>query len=255
MPRIVTCYKWVLDEADIKINADLSVDTARAKRKIGDYDRNTIEAAVRVARETKRQVVGLTFGTEKCKQSLKEALARGLDEAYWISYEGADGADAKFTAKVLAAAINKIEDVDLVLCTDGSSDVFARQTASRIAAVLDWPIITAVCKLVIDGDTATVLRRTDSFMEVFKVQLPTVISVLPEINPAPLPGLSAIIGAAKKPSTELKADELDVSAETNISTNGIIGYAMNRKNILFSKGQTADRVKELVMALRKEGVL
>src|SRR5690606_6347101 len=48
MSKIVACYKWVLDESDIRINSDLSVDFSKAKGKISDYDRNAIEAAVKL---------------------------------------------------------------------------------------------------------------------------------------------------------------------------------------------------------------
>jgi len=46
MPKILVCYKWVLDEQDIRINPnDLSLDCSRAKGKISDFDRNAIEEA------------------------------------------------------------------------------------------------------------------------------------------------------------------------------------------------------------------
>jgi len=78
MPNVIACYKWVIDEADIRINQDLSVDTSRAQSKISEYDRNTIEAAVIAAKMLNGQAMGLTFGTEKSKKSTKEALSRGL---------------------------------------------------------------------------------------------------------------------------------------------------------------------------------
>lgn len=49
MPKILVCYKWVLDEQDIKISSsDYSLDYSRAKYKISDYDKNAIEEAVRI---------------------------------------------------------------------------------------------------------------------------------------------------------------------------------------------------------------
>jgi electron transfer flavoprotein alpha/beta subunit len=46
MPKCLTCYKWTLDEQDIKIKPeDLSLDSSRAKGKISDFDRNAIEEA------------------------------------------------------------------------------------------------------------------------------------------------------------------------------------------------------------------
>ena len=35
----------------------------------------------------------------------------------------------------------------------------------------------------------------------------------------------------------------------------IKGYMMDRKNIIFNEGETAERVNNLVAALRKEGVV
>lgn len=93
MSKIIACYKWVADEADIKINADLSVDIKKAKGKISDYDKNAIEAAVQTASALGGQAVTLTFGTATAKQSLKDALSRGPEEGYWINAEAAGEAD------------------------------------------------------------------------------------------------------------------------------------------------------------------
>ncbi|MDR1922466.1 MAG: electron transfer flavoprotein beta subunit/FixA family protein [Candidatus Adiutrix sp.] len=255
MAKIVACYKWVIDETDIRVKDDLSIDVSRAQRKLSDYDRNTIEAAVRAAKEAGAQAVGLTFGTDKIKPSLKEALSRGLTEVYWVASDKAESADGKITANILAAAIRTIKDVSVVLCTDGSSDSFARQTAPRIAAILGWPVVTGVRQLEIAGDAATVTQARENSWETLRAPLPAVFAVLPEINPAPIPGLMAIVSAAKKPNTELKAEDLGASFETNVRTAGAKGYAMDRKNIMFTEGAMADRVRELALALRKEGVL
>mgnify|MGYP001547000288 CR=1 FL=1 len=50
MPKVLVCYKWVLDESDIRINPDLSVDFSKAKYKISDYDKHTIEAGSQAAK-------------------------------------------------------------------------------------------------------------------------------------------------------------------------------------------------------------
>jgi len=104
MVNIIACYKWVVDEADIKINQDLSVDTSQAKGKISDYDKNAIEAAVQAASVSGDQAVGLTFGSAKAQLSLKDAMSRGLVAAYWISAEQAEIADGAVTSQVLAPA-------------------------------------------------------------------------------------------------------------------------------------------------------
>lgn len=256
MPTVIACYKWVVDEADIKTNADLSIDCSKAKWKISDYDKNAIEAAVRAAQATGGKAVTLTFGSTQAKASLKDALSRGPEEALLVNSPLAETADGFVTAKVLAAAIASRPDVQLVICAEGSSDAYARQTAPRIGAALDWPVITSASKISIEGDLLTAERSLGDSTETVQVQLPVVVSVLPEINPAPIPSLKAIISASKKPVTELDAAQLGVAGlEPKVRTLSLTAYVMNRKNILLSEGDAVAKVKELVVQLKKEGVL
>lgn len=255
MSKMIACYKWVADEADIKINADLSVDTKKAKGKISDYDRNAIEAAVQAAASLDAKAVSLTFGTAAAKQSLKDALSRGPEEGYWINAEEAATADGAATAKALAAAINKIGDYSVIFCAEGASDTYARQTAPRIGAALNLPVITSVVKMTFNGNSLTAVRKLEDSLETVKVELPAVIAVLPEANEPGIPGLKAVMAAGKKPVTEYRAADLGIDLTPKTQVAAIKGYIMNRKNILFTEGSAADQVKELAAALRKEGVL
>ncbi|HWR05743.1 electron transfer flavoprotein beta subunit/FixA family protein [Sporomusa sp.] len=256
MPTIIACYKWVVDEADIKINSDKSIDCSKAKWKISDYDKNAIEAAVQAARVLEGKAVALTFGAGQAKQSLKDALSRGIDEACWINSSLAADADGFITGKALAAAVTKLADVSLVICAEGSSDTYARQTAPRLGAALDWPVISSVAKIEINGTVLTAQRRLEDCIETVQVELPAVVAVLPEINEAPLPSLKAVIAAAKKTVTEFTGDELGIAGlqpKTRILATQ--AYTMERKNIVFSEGDGPNKVKELVAYLKKEGVL
>lgn len=258
MPDIVVCYKWVADEADIKINADLSVDNGKAKGKISDYDRNAIEAAGQEARKSGGKAIGLTFGNAKSKQSLKDALSRGLDECCWVNSEAAAQADGAATARALTAAINKIGNYSLIICAEGASDTYARQIGPRIGALLNIPVVTSVSKMTINGNTLTVIRKLEDTIETVKTELPAVVAVLPEINSAPIPGLKAVMAAGKKKVAEYQLSDLglndrDMVAKTAIKE--IKGYIMDRKNIIFKDGDAASKVNELMVNLRREGVL
>jgi electron transfer flavoprotein beta subunit len=255
MSKIIACYKWVADEADIKINPDLSVDLSKAKGKISDYDKNAIEAAVQTAASLGEKAVSLTFGNASAKQSLKDALSRGLEEGYWINAEEAAKADGAVTAKALAAAIDKISDYSLVICAEGASDTYARQTAPRIGAALHLPVITSVVQMSFNGSTLIAVRKLEDNMETVQVELPAVIAVLPEINEPPIPGLKAVMAAGKKPVTEFKATDLGIDFTPKNQVTTVKGYVMNRKNIIFREGSAADQVKALAAALRKECVL
>jgi electron transfer flavoprotein beta subunit len=210
---------------------------------------------VRAAATLGGTAVALTSGTTKAKQSLKDALSRGPDEACYVNAEEAAKADGAATARVLAAAVRKIDGASLVICGEGASNTFARQTGPRVGALLDWPVITSVTGLKLDGNALIAVRRLEDSMETVRCELPAVVAVLPEINAAPIPGLKAVLSAGKKPVTEIKAGDLGIALDPKATAPALKGYTMDRKNILFSQGEAADKVKELAVALRKEGVL
>jgi len=256
MTKVVACFKWVQDEADIRIGDDGSVDLSRAKGKISEYDRNAIaEACALAGMLDEGSPVGLTFGAPSSKPSLKDALSRGLDEAYWAKGTDADGADGSITAKCLAEAIRRIDDVGVVICAEGASDTFARQTAPRIAALLDVPCVTSVMEITVKDDAIVAKRRLDDCMETVEVAFPVVLSVLPEIVEAPIPGLKAIMSASKKPVTEFSSTELVDGSRPLAKVSEITGTSVDRKCIDITKDSPEATVQALVSALQKEGVL
>jgi electron transfer flavoprotein beta subunit len=248
----------VKSEEDLRIGADLSVDLSRAKGKISDYDRNAIEAARLIADAENCDAIGLTFGAADTKPSLKDALARGLKQVYWVNDKIAEGADGFVTAIVLAGAIGRIGDFSLVICAEGASDTYAHQVGPRLGALLDIPVVSYVMSMKIEGNVLKAVRRLEGVTESVEVELPAIVTVLPEINGAPIPGLKAVLDAGKKPSTEwhiadLVLTEADTLSKTTVTA--LKGYAMDRKNVLFTDGGTEEKVHALVAALRKEGVL
>jgi len=255
MSKIVACYKWVLDEADIKINSDLSVDMSKAKGKISDYDKNAIEAAVKLSEVTGAKPVGLTFGSAKAKQSLKDALSRGLEEAFWVKAEEAEGADGLVTSRALAAGIMAMGDVSLIITAEGASDTYARQTAPRLGALLDLPVVTSIVQINIDGNTATALRKLDDCLETVRFELPAVIAVLPEAYQPTIPGLKAVMAAGKKPVTEYEARDLGVDLTPKRVIDEVKAFAQERRNIIIEGDDAQAKVAALVANLKKEGVL
>lgn len=258
MPKVLACYKWVLDEQDIKINSgDYTLDTSRAKYKISDYDKNAVEEAVQLVENQGGSIEALTFGSTTVKQSLKDLLSRGPEKAYYLSDSLAEQADAFVTANVLAASIKKLGDYDLIICGEGSADSYNQQIAPRLATLLDIPAVTFVEKLTVEGNKVTATRKLGDAIEVITVEGPTVISVLPEINKPRIPSLKQVLAAGKKPSEEFKLADLDLAADEiapKVVSLTVKGYATNRKNVVYKEAETADNVAQLVNSLVKEGL-
>jgi electron transfer flavoprotein beta subunit len=258
MPKCLVCYKWTLDEKDIKIKPeDLSLDVSRAKGKISDFDRNAIEAATQIVEQKGGEVHALTYGTAAVKQSLKDVLSRGPNRLYWIADKSAEKADAYVTANVLAAAIQKLGAYDLILCGEGSSDSFNQQTATRLAALLGLPCVSFVLKLSVEDGTVKATRGLGDTTEVATVKGPVVVSVLGQINHPRIPSLKQVLGASKKPNQEIKIADLGLDQDKlqpKAVHKAIRGFATKRKNITFKEANAAANVAKLVTSLAAEGL-
>jgi len=258
MPKILVCYKWVLDEQDIKINpSDLSLDSSRAKGKISDYDRNAIEEATLLIEKLGGTADALTYGSPAVKRSIKDVLSRGLNRVFWIGDASAEKADAFVTANVLAAAIRKIGPYDLIICGEASSDSYNQQIAPRIAALLDLPAITYVQEISASGKCFSAIRKLTDCTEVATVQGPVVMSVMGEINKPRIPGLKQVLAAAKKPSQEVKIVDLGLTPEAltpKVVCISVKGFVMNRKKVVYKVGDAAAKVAKLVASLKQEGL-
>lgn len=259
MTRTVVCVKWVADEGELRTDpATLAVDAGHARRKICDYDRNTVEAARTAAGELGGELVGVTFGGPQAKAALKDVLSRGADRAVHVLADDADRADGHVTANALAAAIGRVGDVGLVLCTEGASDTYAHQTGPRIGELLGWPVVTNVSGLTVTGRRLRATRTLERETETVECDLPAVVTVVPEIGPAPIPGLKSVIAAGRKPAEQVPLAELGLPPDATTprtTVTSLLGQTDRRRRVLIADGDTDQKVAALMSALRQEGVL
>ena len=199
--------------------------------------------------------VGLTCGDESARQSFRDALSRGLTEAFLVDITGAEEPNGVVTARALAKGIEAIGEVSYVICADASSDDYGRQTGARLAARLGLPYIGLICQASLDGDTLTAVRKLDRELETVQVTGPAVLSILPETISPVIPGLKALVAAAKKPSHVFSAAELGVDLTPSSRTVERLAYVMERKNILLSEDTMEKKVAALLSSLHREGVL
>ena len=253
MTTMIACLKWVLDDADITVNPDLSINYARARYALSEYDKNAIEAAVQMAETANGKALGLAFAPDVPRQLVKDALSRRLDELLYVKAPEAAGANAQTTADALAAVIRGCENVGVIVCAEGSQDAFARQVPCRVAALLGMPLITSVSSYALEGTTFTATRRLGDRMQVVAVELPCVIAVLPEANTVPIPGMKMVLAAGKKPVTEQRLADLGVA----VTASGPIsqtGFVAQRKGVRIG-GSPREMATQLKEYLVKEGVL
>lgn len=254
MSCVITCFKSVVDENDISIGSDQSVSFQRAQRKISDYEKNVIEAGNQLAGKLGADHVCLTFAPEGVSQQIKDALSRGPVEAIIVEDANAEAMTVQTTGKVLAAAIKNREDVACVICGDGSSDVYQKQTGARVAAALGWPYIGNAIAIEPEGDALLITQKADGVTRRLRVKGPCVIAALPELAEAKTPGMRDILAAKKKQQSTFSLADLGVSPEGNVAAEDPKGFVMERKNVML-EGTPEEAVAALVDSLKKEGVL
>lgn len=205
--KVLVCYKWVPDEADIVVDESTkTLHMDKVKYKVSEYDRNAIELGVSLSENNGLNVESLTVG-KGVKASLKDVLARGIEKAYYVETEELD---SSVSAKVIASAVKKIGDIDVIICGEGSGDQYSQQVGPRVAALLDYQLVTYVSEFKAEGNEFIAERKLDEGIEVVKVQTPTVVTILSEINTPRIPGMKQILGAKKKPTEEFTLSDLGI---------------------------------------------
>lgn len=253
--KIIACVKAVPEEQDIAVRSDHTLDLSKAELKVGQYDLNAVEAAVQLQEATSgAEPTVVTMGTLKGLKNSKlqkAMLSRGAGELFCIADDSLDAIDSFATAKNLATAISKIGGVDLVLCGEGSGDIYAQQVGPILGQLLGFVSLNSISKITPQGDKLVVERSLENEIEVLEVPLPAVLSVTTDINKARIPSLKEILAAGKKPVTLWGGIDLDITKESSIEIISTLApeQADRRKKIF--EGDSEDIINELFENLRK----
>jgi len=261
MVNIIVLIKQVLQTAELKVDKNTkTIITQGVPRVISETDKNAIEEAVRIKEKHGGKITALSMGPPEAKEALREALAMGADEACLLTDPLFEGSDAHATANVLAAAVTKILDYDLVLCGAYSEDLFAFQVGPRLAEICNLPQMTYATKVTLDGGKAIVERDLEEERQTVQGPLPCLISVVREINEPRLPTLMAIMAASKKPTNIWSAADLSLGAD-ELGFNGSLVEVLRstvsvgeRKRIML-QGDPKEVAPKLVKTLVEDGVL
>lgn len=250
--NIIACVKIVPEEQDITVNSDQSLNIEKAASKISLYDLNALEAATKLAGEGDK-VIALSVGGARLANSKmhKDILSRGADELYLVSDPALENALPSVSSKVIAAAAAKI-GYDLILCGEGSSDLYAQITGILAASTLGVPVVNCASKVSASGSSVTVERSLDAEMEEVSMACPAVVCVSSDINTPAIPNMKAILSAGKKPVINLALADLGVNAGSSDTTMQSI-QAPKQKDRLHNiiEGDSDDNLAAFAENLRK----
>lgn len=186
--RIIVCVKQVPDTTEVKIDPKTGTMIREGVLSIlNPDDKNALEQALLIkdARESageKTEVIALSMGPAQAEEMLAECLAMGADKAILLCDRAFAGSDTWATSNVLASAIRKIGDFDLVFAGRQAIDGDTAQVGPQIAERLNIPQITYAQGFSIEGDEIEVERMLEDGYEVIRTRLPALVTAIKELN-------------------------------------------------------------------------
>jgi electron transfer flavoprotein beta subunit len=181
--------KIVLDEADL-----YGVEIAlQIRESLGSGEVSVVSMAPNM------EVVGV-----------KNALAMGADRAIVISDENLKGSHSLASAKVLSAAISKLENTDLIIAGTESSDGYSGILPAQIGALRKISVLSFATSLKVEGDTITITRQNDTGSETVNCKAPAIVSVTAGIVEPRYPNFKGILAAKSKPINFYNLSDLGI---------------------------------------------
>jgi len=208
--KIVVCIKQVPATTDAKIDPE----TKRIVRKgikaiLNPFDTYAVEEGVQLRDKFGGEVIALSMGPPKAEESLREAFSVGVDRAILLSDRAFGGSDTWATSYILAKAIEKIGDVNLVICGKQAIDGDTAQVGPGIAAHLDWLQATHVMAVEeISSSSIIVKRMHEDGYDICEMSLPAVITVVKDINIPRIPSLKGRLASKKCKIPVWKPDDI-----------------------------------------------
>ena len=162
--NIVVCLKQVPKKDSIlRIGPDQKwIDERDISYEMSEADAYALEEALRQKEKHGGEVIVISLGPERVRQSIKEALAKGADRAIHLHDPIFDSAtDATAVARALAAAL-KGEKCDLIFTGLQSDDYGFAQVGLIVAEQLGLPSATIVMEVQPEDGAVRVKRELES---------------------------------------------------------------------------------------------
>lgn len=218
---------------------------------MNEPDSFALEAALQLKEKHDGEVVALSLGPERVKQTIKEALAKGADRGIHIADDHFAELDPLGAARVLAAAIAK-EKFDLVLTGLQSDDDGFGQTGVLLAALLNLPHGTIIMQIDVQDGKMKLKRELEAgWFQWVECPLPAVLSIQSGINKVRYATLKGIMAAKKKQIPTITKDSLGVIVEQTQKIERIY-LPTKTKKTEFLTGPPKEMAAKLVEKLKSE---
>ena len=250
--KIVVCVKQVpAKDAPLAITGENWIRESDIGFEMNEPDSYALEEALRLKEKHAGEVIALSLGPERVKQTIKEALAKGADRGLHIADNKAHALDPLGAAKSLAAAIEH-ETPDLVLTGLQSEDQGFGQTGVLLAERLGLPHATIIMQIEAQDGRLRVKRELEAgWFQWVELPLPAVLTIQSGINKVRYATLKGIMAAKKKEITTVARESLGVTHEPTQRIERIYVPSKTKKTE-FLTGAPKEAAAKLVEKLKHE---
>jgi electron transfer flavoprotein beta subunit len=211
--KVVVCVNHVPDtETKIKLGGEnLEIDKAGVNFMLSPYDEIAVEEALRIRDKFKGDVTVVSLGSDAHKETLRKALAMGVDKA--ILLKDTAVRDSFAVARGLAEELKALSP-DVILFGRQSIDYDDAQVGTLVAELLGLPSVAVVVKLEIQDGKVVCEREIEGGHEVVETKLPAIFLAQKGLNEPRYPSLKGIMAAKSKPIEEKPAAPAEIRVET-----------------------------------------
>jgi electron transfer flavoprotein beta subunit len=199
--KFAVCINHVPDtETKVKVSADgATIDRAGINYMLNPYDEFAVEAALRLKEKFGGETLAITLGGDTHRESLRKALAMGIDKALLLKDEALR--DSSSVAQAIAEVLRSA-GADCILFGKQSIDYYDEQVPGMVAELLAVPSVSVAVKLDVQDGKVVCEREIEGGHEIVETRFPVVISCQKGLNEPRYPSLKGIMGAKSKPIEE-----------------------------------------------------
>jgi electron transfer flavoprotein beta subunit len=265
--NVVVLIKQVLDPElparSFRVNREQKIpDIARAPRVLSIFDGNALEVALKLkeAKGSGVKVIALSLGEKSAEEILRKALAVTADEALLLADPAFAGLDSLQTARVLAAGIKAIGEVELVIAGRQAADWEAGQVGSLVAEELGWPCVPFVSRITPDGAGLTLRRELEDGYQTIRADGPVVLTITnDESNVLRFAKVRDVMASSRKPIANWNAAKLGLDpaslADSSLEIVDLFVPEATRHAEMIEGDSPAERARNLARRLRELNVL
>ncbi len=262
--RIVVLVKQVPDPlhpvSDLRVSTDgrRIIGPENVPPVVNGYDEQAMEAALRIKEESDGdcEVIAVSAGENFVLDVFQRSLAEA-DSLVLVKDDTLETSNPHLLARVLAAAIRHIGDVDLVLCGRQASDWDHGQVPLALAEQLGWPGMTLARTVSVDGSRIQVQRVLEDGYQIMECDLPAVLTVTSELGELRYPTMPMRLKAKQRRPTRLGLEDLEVGPvpEPEWSILDLSLLEETRDCQFIGDGDGAAAGRQLAAVLLEEGVI